>query len=127
MDPACPVLVVDDDADVRTVVAAILTEAGIVILSAGSGCEALAILRASCIALLLTDIVMPGMNGIELAEAAHAIQPRMQIIFMTGYARQLPLQDRCVLRKPFRARELVSVVAHALQVPRCNRVWCGPA
>jgi CheY-like chemotaxis protein len=116
MVPACPVLVVDDDADVRTVVAGILSEAGAVVLQVGSAREALDLLHAtSCIALLLTDIVMPGMNGVELAEAALAIQPRLRVMFMTGYARHLPPQGACVLHKPFRARELLSVVGNALQ------------
>jgi two-component system, cell cycle response regulator CpdR len=85
MSSTCPVLVVDDDADVRAVVASILAEAGVIVVSVGSACEALAMLRASCMALLLTDVVMPGMNGIELAEAACTMQPRLRVIFMTGY------------------------------------------
>ena len=108
-------LVVDDDDDVRFAVATILAEAGGLVLQVSSAREALDILRATpCIALLLTDIVMPGMNGVELAEAARALQPKLRVMFMTGYARYAPPRDACVLHKPFRARELMSAVDGAL-------------
>jgi CheY-like chemotaxis protein len=116
MIPAGRVLVVDDDPDVRTVVAAILADAGALVLEVGSACDALALLRAtSCIALLLTDIVMPGMNGIHLAKSACAIQPALKVMFMTGYTSQALPSGAVVLLKPFRAEELTSVVGYALQ------------
>ena len=120
MIPAGPVLVVDDDADVRTVVAAILDDAGVLVLEAGSGCDALACLRAtSCVALLLTDIIMPGMSGIELARAACLIHPALRVMFMTGYTPQVPPPGALMLRKPFRAQALITLVERALPVRSC--------
>jgi CheY-like chemotaxis protein len=109
-----PILVVDDDEAVRTITVELLMDAGLLALEAASANEALALLRSNCpIDLLLTDIVMPGMNGIELAAAAQAMRPGLRVLFMTGYARYVPPLGARMLRKPFTADELVASVTLA--------------
>jgi PAS domain S-box-containing protein len=81
------ILVVDDEPSIRTLITAILQPLGHTMLEAGSGAEAL---RASDsfagrIDILLTDVIMPGMNGRELAEAIKARRPETRIIYMSGY------------------------------------------
>jgi two-component system NtrC family sensor kinase len=82
------VLVVEDDADVRTYVADTLASLGYDVLQAESGEQALGLINEyDGISLLLTDVVMPGMNGRKLAEAAVQRKPAMKVLFMTGYSR----------------------------------------
>ncbi|HEX2150376.1 MAG TPA: response regulator, partial [Stellaceae bacterium] len=81
------VLLVDDDPDVRAVAAAMLAEAGYDVIEAGSGGAALDLLENPDldIALMVADIVMPGMNGVELAHAVRGRHPEMPVLFVTGY------------------------------------------
>ena len=82
------VLVVEDDNDVRTYIAETLSSLGYRVLQAENGEAALRVLREHPeIGLLLTDVVMPGMNGRQLAEAAQAITARLKVLYMTGYSR----------------------------------------
>ena len=82
------VLVVEDDDDVRGYVAETLNSLGYRTLQAGDGEAALRLLREHPeVRLLLTDVVMPGMNGRQLAEAAQAAMPRLKVLYMTGYSR----------------------------------------
>ena len=82
-------LVVEDDPDVRTYVVETLREAGYAVLEAKNGVEALSLLEANALKLdlLITDVVMPGMNGRELAEKAIKRQPDLKVLYMTGYSR----------------------------------------
>jgi CheY-like chemotaxis protein len=114
------ILLVDDDDDVRAVAAAMLDEAGYRVIEAGSGGAALECLErhAGRITLLIADIAMPGMSGVELAHAVRLGRPDLPILFITGFAgAALPptdaRQDR-LLRKPFRASELTAEVAALL-------------
>ncbi|MFH1021442.1 MAG: ATP-binding protein, partial [Pseudomonadota bacterium] len=81
------VLVVDDEPSLRTLVVAILQPCGYTMLEASSGAEALQVSNAFAgrIDILLTDVIMPGMNGKELAEAIAARRPETRIIYMSGY------------------------------------------
>jgi two-component system NtrC family sensor kinase len=82
------VLVVEDDPDVRTYVADTLGSLGYDVLQAESGEQALGLINEhKGIRLLLTDVVMPGMNGRRLAEVATQRKPEMKVLFMTGYSR----------------------------------------
>ncbi len=118
------ILLVDDDADVRAVAAAMLDEAGYQVVEAGSGGAALECLErhAGQVALMIADIAMPGMSGVELAHAARRGRPDLPIVFVTGFAGAAlpptePHQEAGadqLLRKPFRAAELVAQVAAAL-------------
>ncbi|MDN4985332.1 PAS domain S-box protein [Bradyrhizobium sp. WYCCWR 13022] len=83
------ILVVEDDADLRTYVSDVLRDLNYRVLSAGSAQAALTILlqEGQQIDLLLTDVVMPGINGRELGRRAVQIRPKLKILYMTGYSR----------------------------------------
>ncbi|WP_437517468.1 ATP-binding protein [Sorangium sp. So ce1099] len=103
------VLVVEDDDAVRKLIVEVLERRGYGVVSAASAEEALAALAlegADAVDLLLTDLVMPGMNGRELAERALALQPRARVLYMSGYADDVfagaePDGERALLQKPF--------------------------
>ncbi len=81
------VLVVDDDLSVLRVAAKVLQRGGFDVIEAGSGDAALAVAEEvnGQIDLLLTDVVMPGMNGRELSEALLSRFPDVRVLFMSGY------------------------------------------
>jgi PAS domain S-box-containing protein len=83
------ILVVDDEPSIRTLVADMLRPLGYEVMEASSGGEALAMGRAApgCIDLLITDVVMPGMNGHALAQAFRSEHPKTMVVFMSGYAK----------------------------------------
>jgi len=83
------ILVVEDDADLRGYLSDALRDLNYRILSTGSAQAALTILlqENQQVDLLLTDVVMPGINGRELGRRAHAIRPHLKILYMTGYSR----------------------------------------
>lgn len=106
------VLIADDEAMLRIVAAETLEDAGFSVSEAGDGSSALAILQADpSIELLVSDIKMPGMNGIELAEAGLKLRPELKVLLMTAYATEtLPDSLRArgleILRKPFDLNQL---------------------
>ena len=80
------ILVADDDAAVRKVTTRVLERAGYKVLAAGTGAEALQILeQAGTADLLMTDVIMPGMNGRDLAAQVLQMRPGMKVIFLSGY------------------------------------------
>jgi two-component system cell cycle response regulator CpdR len=79
------VLLVDDDVDARESTAHLLGSRGFDVLVARSGHEALRLLAQIRVDVLLADIVMPDLNGIELAKQAKLLQPDLKIVFLTGY------------------------------------------
>ena len=82
------ILVVEDDDDVRAYIAETLTSFGYNVLEAERGEAALRLINDHPeIGLLLTDVVMPGMNGRKLADAAKSMRPALKILYMTGYSR----------------------------------------
>jgi signal transduction histidine kinase len=83
------VLVVEDDEGVRSYAAETLRELGYAVLTASDGSAALKFVRdrSQRVDLILTDVVLPGMNGREFAEAAVALRPDARVLFMTGYSR----------------------------------------
>jgi signal transduction histidine kinase len=116
---AATILICDDDTQVRQLVAATLDEQGHRILATSDGTEALAVLEAeSAVDLVVTDYVMPGMNGVALAHAARTRRPGLPVLIITGYANQAGLrgEDEAwpVLPKPFKPAELVTRVADLL-------------
>ncbi len=112
------VLVVDDDPDVLSFAAACLEEAGYEVTRAGSGEDALTMLEQADQDLLIADLGMPGMSGLQLAAAARARWPALRVLIATGYADTADLsigdQQLPVLGKPFKAAELVARVADLL-------------
>jgi CheY-like chemotaxis protein len=87
------ILVVEDDADVRSYSTEALRELGYDVIEAEDGASALALLEApdaSRIALLFSDVVLPGgMTGADLASAARSLHPELKVLFTTGYARDV--------------------------------------
>ena len=83
------ILIVEDDSDLRAYVSDILTGLRYRVIAAANADAALAILRdgKTKVDLLLTDVIMPGMNGRELATEALKSKPDLQVIYMTGYSR----------------------------------------
>lgn len=79
------ILVVDDDADVRTIARTALLRLGYAVLETGDPHEALRIAKAQPVDLLLTDVIMPLMNGMELADRIQTVNTRTKVIVMSGY------------------------------------------
>jgi CheY-like chemotaxis protein len=108
------ILVVDDDALITLNTVDQLAELGHVPVEAFSAAEALSLLqKRDDITALITDYSMPGMNGVQLAEAARAIRPGLPILLATGYA-ELPdgeASDLPRLEKPFQQDELGRQIA----------------
>lgn len=115
------ILVADDNAAVRAVVMRTLRAAGYVAEEAASGPEAIRVAEAADHAfdLLLTDVLMPGINGRELARRVSAIWPEIQVIYMSGYTDDLGNQrgelprHHGFLQKPFQSEELLSALDRA--------------
>jgi len=109
------ILLAEDDDSLRGFLARALERAGYEVLACADGDEAAAALDESW-DLLLTDIVMPGMDGIEVARQAAAKQPGLRIMFITGFAAvALAATDSAppgakVLSKPIHLREIVAEV-----------------
>jgi PAS domain S-box-containing protein len=112
------ILLVEDEEAVRGLVREILSRLGYRVLVAGDGIEALAVSRgfAEPIHLLLTDVIMPGMDGRELAERMMVVRPDTRILFMLGYA-EPPIPDDVLLEKPVTPDALARKVAEVLRQP----------
>jgi CheY-like chemotaxis protein len=110
------VLVVDDEESLRTLARVILEDAGYEVLEAASGREALeTIANDPPIHILLTDIVMPGLSGPELAARVRADVPEIAVVYMSGHTRGVPIDVAIPLvPKPFRAGQLTAAVELAL-------------
>jgi len=112
------ILVVDDDPDVRDYATSVLEDFGYRVLSAGDGDAALSLLeRERRVDLLFTDVVMPGLNGFEVARRAVANLPGLKVLFASGYATDLTPAGR-LLRKPYRPQQLAAEI-EALLPPAC--------
>jgi two-component system, cell cycle response regulator CpdR len=110
------ILLAEDDESMRRFLKKALERAGHSVIDAAQGDEALTELQLREFDLLLTDIVMPVMDGIELARRASEIDPEMKIMFITGFAavalnaaNQAP-EDAKVLSKPFHLKDLVQEI-----------------
>jgi PAS domain S-box-containing protein len=122
------VLVVEDDPQVRSLVATVLGQAGYTVLVAAEPREALetAARRAGDIHLLLTDVVMPHMNGRQLAERVVAARPGTRVMYVSGYTENTVIHrgevDQGVnfLSKPITAARLLGMVARVLS-PRAEK------
>ncbi|MEG4127029.1 PAS domain S-box protein [Microcoleus sp. Pol14D5] len=118
------VLVVEDQPDVRLHVEHLLVSAGFDVMSACDGNSALALLGTGpSFDLLFTDIIMPGgMNGVQLAEAAKKLLPRLRVLFTSGFPAsafdELGLhqgEDFALLKKPYKRDELILAISRILQ------------
>jgi two-component system cell cycle response regulator CpdR len=114
------ILLAEDDNDMRRFLTKALEAAGYDVVSFDNGLSAYQRLREEPFTLLLTDIVMPEMDGIELARKATELDPDLKVMFITGFAAvalnpdsRAP-KDAKVLSKPFHLRDLVDEVEKLL-------------
>ena len=117
------ILLAEDEDAMRTYLERALTKAGYEVRSVDRGTDALPLLEKEPFDLLLSDIVMPEMDGIELAQRCAEISPRTKVMFITGFAavslrasREQPHAK--VLSKPFHLRDLVLEVERVFDEAR---------
>lgn len=118
--PLPTVLIVEDENDVRVLLGAVLEDDGFRVIACSDGQSALAAFgRRADIDVVVTDWVMPGMNGLALATALRQIRPNVPIIYTTGYAAELAAAgDRpegLILTKPYRPSQIIDAIRAALQ------------
>ena len=113
------VLLVDDDDQVRELCRSLLTASGFTVLEAHNGLEAIltSVQHHGAIDLLITDLVMPGINGVELGRTFKDLWPSVNVLYMSGSAGETvgnPLPEDCVfLPKPFAPEALVQAIGRA--------------
>ena len=122
------ILVVDDEAEIRKLVGAMVSQYGLTVLTADSGEHALKLYKNNGpIDLLITDVVAPGMSGPMLADKLSAMQPDLKVLYISGYDNTHVVQKYVVekghalLSKPFTMQELQNKVSEMLQ-PAANQV-----
>ena len=115
------ILLVDDEPTVLTLCQRILNLGGYGVLPASSGEEALRLLqdRTATIDLALLDVMMPGMNGIELADRIQSANPSIRIVLMSGYgpnevARVVGVGRYRIIWKPFKTESLLRMIENAV-------------
>jgi two-component system cell cycle response regulator CpdR len=113
------ILLAEDDQSMRRFLKRALEKAGHEVLAVGDGLEALEVMEPGRFNLLLADIVMPGMDGIELARRARKTCPELPVMFITGFAAvalraRKEFGETRVLSKPFHLRDLVAEVEKLL-------------
>jgi len=112
------ILLVEDEEGVRRVLETMLKRSGYRVLSSGTTSEAVTIARehGGTIHLLITDMVMPGMSGLNMANQLTAQHPEMRVLFVSGHGDQVsPAADAAFLQKPFSTAELALKVREVLQ------------
>ena len=114
------ILLAEDDDSMRVYLSRALERSGYQVVSVDRGTAALPLIEAESFDLLLTDIVMPEMDGIELAQKATSIAPDMRVMFITGFAAVALKAGKAapsakVLSKPFHLRDLVAEVDRLFQ------------
>ena len=122
------VLVVEDDRDVRAYLVELLRDLNYRVLSAHDAISALGLIETSDIRidLLLTDVVLPGMNGRQLAEQAKNRRPNLKVLFTTGYSRNAIVhQGRldpgvAMIQKPLTQEDLAARIRDLLDARRCG-------
>ncbi|MBX7500020.1 response regulator [Qipengyuania sp. YG27] len=122
------ILLAEDDDAMRVYLERALVKAGYAVDSVDRGTDALPLLEEGNYDLLLSDIVMPEMDGIELAQRCNEVSPDTKVMFITGFAavtlkasREQPHAK--VLSKPFHLRDLVLEVERVLEDPVSARLY----
>ena len=118
-------MVVDDERNIVTMISQILTELGYHVISATSGHEALILSDqyAQTIDMVLTDIIMPELNGPDLVRMLRQKRPTLKAVFMSGYASNAAAQigvlklDTAFLQKPFSSETLTHCIRKVLDAP----------
>jgi PAS domain S-box-containing protein len=116
------ILIVEDDNVVRALASRLLSRHGYQVLEASDAKTAQRVFQRSVesVDLLLTDVVMPGANGLELCQALRAMRPALRVVFMSGYDQNVLSGEQCTgvrpsfVKKPFSASSLLSAVRSEL-------------
>jgi len=117
------VLVVDDEPEIRKLVAAMVTQFGYAVLTADSGDHALTVYKnhKAPIELLITDVVAPGMSGPMLADKLLELQPDLKVLYISGYdntqvvRKYVVEREHALLAKPFSAADLKAKITGLLR------------
>ena len=123
MVDAATILSVDDDEDLRELVGDVLTGAGFRVLSADSAESALLVLESDePIDLIVTDVVMPGLNGMALARLARRLRPEVRILYSSAFWPHIVTEpaDRDLVRKPYLPKQLIDRVRRSLLAGPCQ-------
>ncbi|HBD24992.1 MAG: hypothetical protein A2566_00480 [Candidatus Zambryskibacteria bacterium RIFOXYD1_FULL_40_13] len=120
-DAVATILVVDDERSIADVTASMLRMRGYTVYTAESRQEILDILMEHALELLITDVVMPQIGGVEVARLCQAMKPGLRCLFMSGYQTQLVNKKQELLggvhfiQKPFRLADLWLAVDKVLE------------
>lgn len=116
------ILVVEDEQGIRELVREVLTNAGFQVLTAANGEEALRTVEAhgGPVELVLTDLIMPGVDGLQLARRLRTLQPGLKVVLMSGYGEDRIDEagglegEASVLEKPFTGPKLLAKIRELL-------------
>jgi CheY-like chemotaxis protein len=110
------VLVVDDDPDVLEIAVMLVENLGYRTVPATNAHDALRMVMVDSFDAVFTDVVMPGMNGFQLAKRIHAIKPALPVICVSGYANVIDDREHAdiVLRKPYPTATLAAALAKVI-------------
>src|SRR5262245_20180328 len=117
------ILVVDDEHKLRMTIAANLELEGFEVVEAEHGEAALALVKTQHFDLVLSDVRMPGMNGVDLFRRVHELNPTLPVILMTAFALEGIVQEALregaftLLPKPFEIEHLVAALSSAMRGP----------
>lgn len=121
------VLVIDDEADIRESLEEILSLEGYEVTTAESGAAAIERAKTAHFDLVITDLKMPGMDGIEVLVRLKQLHPDMQVLVATGYASN-ETASTCLregaydyIRKPFDLDDLLRLIRKAIQAGPCTK------
>ena len=124
------ILLVDDEEGYRELIARVLTKAGYEVLQAADGLEALSLLENSKIDLVISDILMPALNGYALVARLRAKWPKMPVILTTGFLSQESAKSMMngsvdFIPKPINAETLLDMIQHRTPPPsQATRTNC---
>jgi CheY-like chemotaxis protein len=117
------ILIVDDEQFVRDLLGKVLRRRGHEVTAAGDAHEALRAIESGDFDLLLTDVVMPGMDGFDLLRRVKSTCPSVRVVVLTAYARKQSISDFLLygadeyLSKPFQVHELVATLDRVMGLP----------
>jgi len=121
------ILLAEDEQVMRAYLARALERSGYEVVAVDSGTAAAPLLAAERFDLLLTDIIMPEMDGIQLADHCHMVSPTTNVIFITGFSgvalrASASIPNAKILAKPFHLKDLVLEVERLFAAESCDKM-----